>query len=274
MTDVTITSVINTPSDEIITKTELEADYVPYTGATADVDLGEYGITASTASIGYGQTVNAIIADGANGIAGYFTDGTAIVNLAYGGSIGGSFTDGTTTVELATYQGANFAVYATGDGYFSGNITTGGNIELGNASDTTLARDSGGVMSVEGVVIPSISSTNTLTNKRITPRVGSTTSSATPTINTDNYDAYSITALAANITSMTTNLSGTPTNFQKLLIRIKDDGSDRTIAWGASFQDGSVALPTTTIAGKTLLVGLIYDSVDSKWTCEASGSRA
>lgn len=119
-----------------------------------------------------------------------------------------------------------------------------------------------------------VSSVSTLTNKRITPRVGSTTSSATPTINTDSYDAYSITALAAAITSMTTNLSGTPTNFQKLQIRIKDDGTARAITWGASFQDGSVALPTTTVLGKVLNVGLIYDSVDAKWTCEASGSRA
>jgi hypothetical protein len=117
-------------------------------------------------------------------------------------------------------------------------------------------------------------STQTLTNKRITDRVGSTTSSATPTINTDNYDAYSITALAEAITSMTTNLSGTPTNFQMLLIRIKDNGTARAITWGTSFQSGVATLPTTTVAGKTLLVGLMWDSVDSKWTCESVGSRA
>jgi hypothetical protein len=116
--------------------------------------------------------------------------------------------------------------------------------------------------------------TQTLTNKRITPRVSTEESSATPTINTDNVDAHSITALATNITSMTTNLSGTPTNFQRLLIRIKDNGTARTIAWGTSFEDGTATLPTTTVLGKTLLVGLIYDSVDSKWACEATGSRA
>jgi hypothetical protein len=42
----------------------------------------------------------------------------------------------------------------------------------------------------------------TLTNKRVTPRVSSEASSATPTINTDNVDAHSITALAADITSI------------------------------------------------------------------------
>ena len=115
--------------------------------------------------------------------------------------------------------------------------------------------------------------TQTLTNKRITSRVGSVASSGTPTINTDNYDAYSITALAVAITSMTTNLSGTPTNFQKLIIRIKDNGTARAITWGASFEAKGVTLPTTTVLSKVLTVGLIYDTVTSKWGCVASSQE-
>jgi hypothetical protein len=42
-----------------------------------------------------------------------------------------------------------------------------GSIELGHASDTTIARSAAGVITVEGVVVPTISSTNTLTNKTI-----------------------------------------------------------------------------------------------------------
>ena len=75
--------------------------------------------------------------------------------------------------------------------------------------------------------ITGISDTQTLTNKRVTPRVSTEASAAEPTINTDNVEAHSITALAAAITSMTTNLSGTPTNFQKLIIRILDNGTAR-----------------------------------------------
>jgi peptidoglycan/xylan/chitin deacetylase (PgdA/CDA1 family) len=112
--------------------------------------------------------------------------------------------------------------------------------------------------------------TQTLTNKRITPRVGTTTSSATPTINTDIYDQYNITALAAAITSMTTNLSGTPTDGQKLTIRIKDNGTARAITWGASFVSSGVAtLLATTVVNKTHMVGLIYDSAAAKWVCVA-----
>lgn len=42
-----------------------------------------------------------------------------------------------------------------------------GSVELGHASDTTIARVSAGVISVEGVTVPTISSTSTLTNKTI-----------------------------------------------------------------------------------------------------------
>src|SRR3990167_2594466 len=112
--------------------------------------------------------------------------------------------------------------------------------------------------------------TDTLTNKRITKRVTTITTHATPTINTDNCDVVTITALGEAITSMTTNLSGTPTNFQTLIFRILDDGTGRAITWGASFQAMGVALPTTTTASKVLTVGFIYDSVDAKWGCVAS----
>ena len=42
-----------------------------------------------------------------------------------------------------------------------------GTLELGHASDTTLSRSSAGVLAVEGVVVPTISSTSTLTNKSL-----------------------------------------------------------------------------------------------------------
>jgi hypothetical protein len=111
--------------------------------------------------------------------------------------------------------------------------------------------------------------TQTLTNKRITPRVSSETSSATPTINTDNVDIHRITALAVDITSMTTNLSGTPTHGQTLIIEITGTAA-RAIAWGSSFEASTVALPTTTVTTATLSVGFKWNSGTSKWRCLAS----
>ena len=144
-----------------------------------------------------------------------------------------------------------------------------GSIELWAASDTTLSRSSAGVLAVEWVVIPSISSTNTLTNKRVTKRTGTTTSSATPTINTDNVDFYSLTAQAVDITSFTTNLSGTPTEWQTLIIAITGTAA-RAITWWASFEASTVALPTTTVTTNRLDVGFIWNTVTSKWRCIAS----
>lgn len=115
--------------------------------------------------------------------------------------------------------------------------------------------------------------TDTLTNKRITKRVSTEASSATPTINTDNVDCHRITALTVAITSMTTNLSGTPTDSQMLMISITGTAA-RAITWGASFAAGAVALPTTTITTQRLDVGFKWSTVASKWMCMASGSYA
>lgn len=102
---------------------------------------------------------------------------------------------------------------------------------------------------------------------RVTPRTTTEASSATPTINTDNTDIHTITALAAAITSMTTNLSGTPVNGQKLIIRIKDNGTARAITWGASFASRGATLPTTTVLGKYQYNGFLWNSTTSTWDC-------
>ncbi len=143
---------------------------------------------------------------------------------------------------------------------------TGVLIGNGASAFTTVTAPSGTIVGT--------TDTQTLTNKRVTPRVTTITSSATPTVNTDNCDCVTITALAAAITSMTSGLSGTPTNFDKLIFRIKDDGTARAITWGASFVAKGVALPTTTVISKLLTVGFIYDTVAATWGCVASAQEA
>lgn len=114
------------------------------------------------------------------------------------------------------------------------------------------------------------SGSQTLTNKRINPRVlASTSNSATPTLNTDNYDMMIITGQSAAITSFSTNLSGTPVNGQKLLISITGI-SAIAITWGASFESSVVTLPTTTVSTNRLDVGFIWNVATSKWRCVAS----
>jgi len=103
---------------------------------------------------------------------------------------------------------------------------------------------------------------------RVKPRTGSTTSSATPTINTDDVEYYELTAQTADITSFTTNLSGTPVKGQNLWISITGTAA-RAITWGASFEASTVALPTTTVTTNRLDVGFKWNNVTSKWRCVA-----
>lgn len=106
-------------------------------------------------------------------------------------------------------------------------------------------------------------STTTFTNKRITARVDSTTSSATPTINTDNIDTYKLTAQAVDITSFTTNLSGTPTDDQILHIIVTATGS-HTVTFGSKFEASTVALPTTISTTRSDWY-FVWNTATSKW---------
>jgi hypothetical protein len=152
-----------------------------------------------------------------------------------------------------------------------------GTIGFNNAtSGTTTLQPATGALGTGTVTLPltgtlaTLAGTETLTNKRITQRSGTATSSATPTINTDNVDFYSLTAQAADITSFTTNLSGTPTEGQTLWIAITGTAA-RAITWGATFEAGAVALPTTTVSTDRLDVAFVWNTVSLKWRCMASG---
>lgn len=105
-------------------------------------------------------------------------------------------------------------------------------------------------------------------NTRWKARVGNTTSSATPTINTDNVDIYKLTAQAVDITSMTTNLSGTPNDGDVLKIEITGTAT-RNITWGASFVNSSNTAPTSVTSTTTTTFIWSYSSTSSygnnKW---------
>ena len=116
--------------------------------------------------------------------------------------------------------------------------------------------------------------TQTLTNKRINPRIVSATSYTTDTgtsLNISTCDQFVITAQAGALKF--NNPGGTPLNGQKLIIRIKDDGTARALTYDTQFRAMGVALPTTTVKGKTLYMGFIYNSNDTKWDLVASAQE-
>lgn len=102
-------------------------------------------------------------------------------------------------------------------------------------------------------------------NSMIT-KVVSITSASTITPNTDTAEQYQVTALATNATIATP--AGTPLNAKKLLLRIKDNGTARTLTWTTSaggYRVIGTSLPSVTTPNKTLYVGCIYNLSDSFW---------
>lgn len=99
----------------------------------------------------------------------------------------------------------------------------------------------------------------TLTTSDISTSVQSVTSSATVTATSTN-DLVKITAQAEALTLA--NPTGTFSEGQPLMFRIKDNGTARAISYGAKFRAIGVTLPTTTVISKTLYLGVIYNSTD------------
>lgn len=109
-------------------------------------------------------------------------------------------------------------------------------------------------------------------NAAIQTAVGSVSSAATitPTANASNQ--YNVTALAVPATFAAP--SGTPADGQKLLLRIKDNGTARALTWNATYRVIGTTLPTTTVASKTTYVGCVYNSADAVWDVVAVTTQA
>ncbi len=119
--------------------------------------------------------------------------------------------------------------------------------------------------------LAAIAATQTLTNKRITPRVLSATSYTTDTgtsLNCDTTDIFIVTAQAGALKF--NNPSGTPTDGQKLWIAVTGTGA-RALTYDTQFEaSGAVALPTTTVTTNRLDIGFVWVAATSKWRCVAS----
>ena len=96
----------------------------------------------------------------------------------------------------------------------------------------------------------------------INPRTQTVASSATVTPTSAN-DLVVITAQAAGLTIA--NPTGTMVQGQALMIRIKDNGTARSIAFGTNYRALGITLPTTTVISKTLYLGCIWNATDTKF---------
>lgn len=138
-----------------------------------------------------------------------------------------------------------------------------GTLELGAASDTTLSRSAAGVLAVEGVVIPSISSTNTITNKRNQPRTASSTTAATLTPDLSSANVYFRTTQTEALTIGAP--TGTPVIGETIAIYV-DSAAAQTLTMNATYVAFGTAFPATTTAGKTLMITAQFNGTNWKST--------
>lgn len=148
----------------------------------------------------------------------------------------------------------------------SGNLATVGGFPITLTTTGTTAI----TLPTSGTVVTT-DATQTLTNKRLTPRVISVATATTLTPPADTCDTYDVTALATGAAVGVP--SGTATNSQKILIRIYS-AAVQALSWNAIYQPIGVTLPSTTAAGKWTYIGIVYNTAATKWDVIAVGQQA
>lgn len=97
----------------------------------------------------------------------------------------------------------------------------------------------------------------TLTNKRVTPRVYSSTYSLNIALNLDTYDVAIQTQMNGNTNIQ--NTTGTAIIGQKIIYAFFDNGTSRTITWDTQFKSSTeYSLPVATVINKLIIVELVY----------------
>lgn len=244
---------------------------------TGDLIIGNGANSATRLAIGANGAVltsNGTTATWATPIAGTVTSVSwtgGIVSIAnptttpaftIAGTSGGIpyFSSGTTWASSAALA-ANALVIGGGAGAAPATTTTGTGVvtALGNN-----ANSASGFVTGTG--------TATLQSKRIDPRVTSTASASSLTPDVSAADIYAYTALAANLTINAP--IGTPLDGDKLIFRILDNGTPRTLTWNATYTAIGVALPTTTTANKIAYIGCIYNANNTRWDVIAVALQA
>jgi hypothetical protein len=91
-------------------------------------------------------------------------------------------------------------------------------------------------------------------------RVTSSASTSTLTPNLALYDSFELTAQSQAL--LIDNPTGTISNFNGFIIRVRDNGTARALSFDAKYRAFGSALPTTTAINKTLYIICIYNSTD------------
>jgi hypothetical protein len=251
---------------------------LPTTAGTASQVLQTDGSgNTSWVTISGSGTVNS---GTANQMAFYSATGTAV-----SGNANVTVSTGALTLGVAGTAAGSLVLSGSGSGAVT--INTAAAAGTWSLTLPTTAGTSGGLLQTNGSGVTSwttpvsgslvgTTGTQTLTNKRITPRVSSAASITSPlAVNSDNFDQYCATAQAANLTISAD--AGTPTDGQRLIFRFLDNGTPRTLTWTSGalgYRAVGITLPTTTTASKTTYVGFIYNAASNIWDGVATSTEA
>jgi hypothetical protein len=132
-------------------------------------------------------------------------------------------------------------------------------VELGHATDTTIARIAAGRASIESKEIATLDNALTFTNKRIQPRTASTTTASTLTPDVSSANIYYRTTQTETLTIGAP--TGTPVIGETIVIYVDSAGA-QTLTINATYKVFGSAFPATTTAGKTFMM-----------TCQYTGSE-
>jgi hypothetical protein len=186
-----------------------------------------------------------------------------------------------TTTPAFTIAGTSGGVpyFSSTSGWASSGLLAANAIVLGGgagAAPVTTTTGSGVVTALASAAnatngFTTTNGTATLSNKRIDPRnvVAASASSLTPDVSVG--DIYAYTALAATLTINAP--VGTPTDGDKLIFRILDNGTPQTLTWNGTYTVVGTILPTTTVASKTTYVGCIYNANNTRWDVVAVSTQ-
>jgi len=90
---------------------------------------------------------------------------------------------------------------------------------------------------------------------------------------TPSAQMYDVTALNTNATVAVPSFAAN--NGQALILRIKDNGTPRTLSFASGYTNVSgLTTPTTTVASKLLTIGALYNSATSKWEIQGINQEA
>lgn len=135
-------------------------------------------------------------------------------------------------------------------GVLNGNIDAA-NIKASSIGSTQLANSS---VTAAKIV------DGTITRSKLANLTTTITTASTITPSLGNYNVTALNS-AATIAAP----SGTPSQSDLIVLRIKDNGTAQALSWDSVYRAVGITLPSTTVAGKMLYIGMKYNLEDAKW---------